>query len=194
METPGGVLFLIRRETEMAEETKERALGPTYPKETIKALVEGRLDWETLKGMMSSFKDQDRFDKYIEILQEKVPWKEKIVLPIHEHLYIVAKDGQLIIKAICGHEYGDYRENWKMRALIYVRDTEEKFKELYPGVAPELRVPDTQWSHLREYYCPKCGTLLEVEYVTPGYPVVFDFLPDIEGFYTQWLGRPVPRS
>ncbi len=46
----------------------------------------------------------------------------------------------------------------------------------------------------REYYCPKCGTLLEVEYVTPGYPVVMDFLPDIEGFYTQWLGRPVPQG
>jgi acetone carboxylase gamma subunit len=31
-----------------------------------------------------------------------------------------------------------------------------------------------------------------VEYAVPGYPVVHDFLPDIEGFYEQWLGRPVP--
>ena len=155
----------------------ERSAAPSYPKDTIRTLVDGKLDWPSLKGMMSSFKDLDRFDKYVEVLQERVPWKETIVLPIHEHLYVVAKNGNLIVKAVCGHEYGDY---------------EEKYKELYPGVPEELRMPDTRWSHLREYYCPGCGSLLQVEYATPGYPVVHDFLPDIEGFYEKWLGRPVP--
>jgi acetone carboxylase gamma subunit len=28
--------------------------------------------------------------------------------------------------------------------------------------------------------------------VTRGYPVVHDFLPDIEGFYRGWLGRELP--
>jgi len=170
----------------------EKSAAPSYPKDTISSLVDGKLDWPSLKGMMSSFKDPDRFDKYVEVLQERVPWKETIVLPIHEHLYVVAKNGNLIVKAVCGHEYGDYRQNWKMKALIYVRDDEEKYKELYPGVPEELRMPDTRWSHLREYYCPGCGSLLQVEYATPGYPVVHDFLPDIEGFYEKWLGRPVP--
>ena len=68
----------------------------------------------------------------------------------------------------------------------------EKYKELYPGVPAELRMPDTRWSHLREYYCPSCGSLLQVEHAVPGYPVVHDFVPDIEGFYREWLGRPVP--
>lgn len=26
----------------------------------------------------------------------------------------------------------------------------------------------------------------------PGYPLVHDFLPDIEGFYRGWLGRELP--
>ena len=51
---------------------------------------------------------------------------------------------------------------------------------------------DPRWNHLREYFCPGCKTLLEVEAVPPGYPVVHDFLPDLEGFYTEWLRRELP--
>jgi acetone carboxylase gamma subunit len=35
-------------------------------------------------------------------------------------------------------------------------------------------------------------TLLEVEAVPPGHPLIFDFLPDLEGFYEGILGRAVP--
>jgi acetone carboxylase gamma subunit len=28
--------------------------------------------------------------------------------------------------------------------------------------------------------------------VPPGYPVVFDFLPDLETFYRDWLDRELP--
>jgi acetone carboxylase gamma subunit len=28
--------------------------------------------------------------------------------------------------------------------------------------------------------------------VPPGYPVMHEFLPDIEGFYRGWLGRELP--
>jgi acetone carboxylase gamma subunit len=52
---------------------------------------------------------------------------------------------------------------------------------------------DPAWNHLREYFCPGCHTLLEVEAVPPGYPVVHDFVPDLEGFYADWLGRELPR-
>ncbi len=37
--------------------------------------------------------------------------------------------------------------------------------------------------------CPGCRTQLEVEAVPPGYPVIFDFEPDLETFYREWLGR-----
>jgi acetone carboxylase gamma subunit len=51
--------------------------------------------------------------------------------------------------------------------------------------------PDPEWNELREYYDPVTFTLLDVESVPPGYPVVHDFLPDLEAFYSQWLGRPL---
>ena len=30
----------------------------------------------------------------------------------------------------CGHEFGDYRVNWKMEAHLYCRRTEEEIREL----------------------------------------------------------------
>jgi acetone carboxylase gamma subunit len=48
------------------------------------------------------------------------------------------------------------------------------------------------WQELREYFCPGCLTLLDVEAVAPGYPTIFNFLPDIDGFYENWLGRKAP--
>ena len=51
---------------------------------------------------------------------------------------------------------------------------------------------DPEWMELREYFCPACWCLLEVEAVPPGYPVVFDFLPDLETFYREWLDREIP--
>jgi acetone carboxylase, gamma subunit len=41
-------------------------------------------------------------------------------------------------------------------------------------------------------FCLGRCTQLEVEAVPPGYPPVHDFLPDLEGFYRDWLGREVP--
>jgi acetone carboxylase gamma subunit len=48
---------------------------------------------------------------------------------------------------------------------------------------------DPQWMTLREYYCPLSYTLLEIEAVPPGYPIVHTFEPDLEGFYREWLGK-----
>lgn len=162
---------------------------PTYPKDVIRDLIDGKLPWEMLKQMMSSTKDSDRFGKYIEILQERVSWKEKILLPLTEHLFIVQKDSRRIVKCDCGCEFGDYRQNWKLQALIYVRDTDETLSEIWIGP----RTGDSpRRTEIREYYCPGCGAQLEVEAVPPGYHVLFDFLPDLDAFYGKWLGKPLP--
>jgi acetone carboxylase gamma subunit len=160
---------------------------PTYTKEIIRDLIDGKLPWQTLKNIMSGDKDGDRFEKYLEILQERVSWSEKILVPLTEHLFVVQKGDERIIKCSCGHEFGDYRKNWKHAALIYVRDTEEKLDEIFEG----LHKPDPGWAVIREYYCPDCAAQLEVEAVPPGYPVVFDFLPDIDGFYDM---RPAVKK
>nr|MDO8090112.1 acetone carboxylase subunit gamma [Candidatus Sigynarchaeota archaeon] len=159
-----------------------------YDKRTLERLIDGELTWEELKPIIAGRKDPDRFDRILEILQERVPWKEKILLPLHEHLYVVAKEGERIVKCDCGYEFGDYRENWKTKCRVRVRDTAEEIEELYPkymGCQPD-------WMEIREYYCPGCFALLEVETVPPGYPSVFNFLPDIDTFYEKWLGRPPP--
>ena len=158
-----------------------------YSKQDLKDLYDGKLPWDKIKEIISRPKDDDRFDKYVEILQERMKWPDRILLPIGEHLYIVEKGGERIVKCDCGHEFGDYRRNWKLSALIFVRDTREKLEEIYPGI----RCPDPNLCEVREYYCPGCAILLKVESVPVGYPIIFDFLPDIDAFYRDWLGRPL---
>jgi len=168
--------------------------------ETLRDLVDERLPRSQVRAIQSSNKDPDRFDQYVSLLQERVEWDERIVLPFGEHLYIVLKraagdqespagGARYVVKCDCGNEFCDYRENWKLEALINVRDDAESLQEIYP----EKMAGDPAWNHLREYFCPGCRTLLEVEAVPPGYPVVHDFLPDLEGFYGEWLGRELPR-
>ena len=93
-----------------------------------------------------------------------------------------------VIRSEAGHDFCRFDENWKMHAVVFVRDSDELLGEVYPKLAH----CDPEWMELREFYCPKSGRLLEVEAVIKGYPVVHDFLPDIEGFYRGWLGRELP--
>lgn len=160
-----------------------------YDKKLIGELIDGTLEFYQIKTMMSSHKDKERFDIYLSVLQDRVPWDNPILLPIGEHLFIVQKrNGERIVKCDCGHEFCDYKDNWKLHANIFVRDTEEKMNEIYP----KLMSPDPEWQVLREYYCPGCAAQLEVEAVTPWYPVIKDFEPDIDTFYNEWIKVPLP--
>jgi acetone carboxylase gamma subunit len=93
------------------------------------------------------------------------------------------------IRCECGYDFCDWKDNWKLQARIHVRDTPQKLEEIYP----RLMAPTASWQVLREYYCPQCGTPHDVEAPTPWYPVIRDFEPDIDTFYKDWLGLPVPE-
>ena len=161
-----------------------------YTVEQVEHLVDGTLDWETIHRMLSEPKDGERFAIYRQILQERAPWDDSILLPVGPRLFIVVnKDNNWVVKCECGHEFCDYRQNWKLDALVYVRDTKESLSELYPG----LMAPDPEWQVIREYYCPQCGTQHEVENPTAWYPVIHDWEPNIEAFYREWLGLPIPE-
>lgn len=163
----------------------------SYPQDVIEDLVDRKLSWDQLREMMTSFKDRDRFEKYIIVVQERVDWDDPVILPYAEHLYVVAKPGdRWVIKCDCGHEFCEYDENWKLHALINVRENEEEIREIYP----EGMGPDTDWQELREYICPTCNTLLEVETCMPWDPPVHTFEPDIETFYEDWIEKPIPRA
>lgn len=162
-----------------------------YTRAKIVDLVDGTIDDETLHQMLSTPKDPERFGMYLEILQERLPWKDKIILPLGPKLYIVqmADTKKWVIRSEAGHVFCDWRENWKLHAVIHVRETAEKMEEIYP----RLMAPTPSWQVIREYYCPLSGDLLDVESPTPWYPVIHDFQPDIDTFYTQWLGLEIPE-
>ena len=159
------------------------ARGP----ETIADLIAGRLPWPEVKRIMSAYKGDGRFFEALAVLQARVPWDERILLPVGERLYVVQKGRERITKCECGHEFGDYRKNWKFAALVRIRRDEASLREIYPHSDP----CDPAWMELREFICPGCASLLEVEACAPGYPVLRDFAPDLEGFYREWLGAPL---
>lgn len=156
----------------------------------IERLLENKADEKEIFRVIAREKDPKlSFDAILEYFQRKVEWKERILMPISKHLFIVCKDGKPIVKAFCGYEFGDYRINWKIFAKVFVRKGKE-IEEIYP----HFMHGDQEWVEIREYVCPGCGKLLSVEAVSPGYPPIFEFLPDIVAFYEDWLGKEFPCS
>jgi acetone carboxylase gamma subunit len=163
---------------------------PEYDISEIERLIDGKLPWTRVQEIMKAAKDSDRFQKWVQILQARVEWNEKILLPLTTNLFIVQQGDDRAVKCRCGQNFGDYRVNWKLSALIYVRDDSEKMNEVYRG----REQPDPEWTQIREYYCPGCGSQLEVEAVPRGTPPDFEFLPDLDTFYREWLGKPLPNE
>lgn len=157
-------------------------------KDLIRQMVDGVISKENARRLLTmERKDHDRFWNYLEVLQERVKWKDRILLRLNDHLYIVHKpEGGRVVKCDCGHEFGDYRSNWKLGALIHTRSTHDEFKEVY---TPEPACPEPEWQEIREFYCPDCTAQLAVEVVPPGYPLVFEMLPDLDRFYREFMGR-----
>ena len=157
--------------------------------DVTRALVDRELAWPDLLKLMRQPKSPARFDETIAALQARVGWKEPILLPLGENLFIVNKGGKAIIKTTAGAELCGWNENWKMKCRVIVRRSRADLEEIYP---PEHLTIDTELVELREWYCPVSGTLLDVDCVPPAYPVEIDFTPDLEAFYTQWLKRKLP--
>ena len=165
------------------------AVGNDYPKDVIRDLIEGTLPWEQTRQIMSGYKDAGRFKTYIQVLQEQVRWDDRILLPLGEHLFIVLDGNVGTVKCTCGHTFGDFRSNWKLEANILVRNDEESLREILGRGGP-----DPEWQEVREFICPGCATLLEVDVAIVGHPVVFDFQPDLVSFYRDWLAEPLPAE
>jgi len=167
---------------------------PEYDISEIEKLVDGKLPWPRVQEIMKDAKDPGRFHAWLGILQKRVAWQDRILLPLGPNLFIVHKPSsrksKRVVKCRCGHEFGDYRSNWKLEALIHVRDTPKKLHDVYRGTEQ----PDPTWIQIREYYCPGCGSQLEVEAVPRGCPPDFEVLPDLDTLYRDWLGRPLAEE
>lgn len=168
-------------------ETPDRSNASSQ--ELITALVQRKLSWEELLGLMRAPKEPSRFDETIVAHQQLVAWDEEILLPLGENLYIVAKDGAAIVKTRAGAELGPWDGNWKMQCRVIVRRTRADLLELYPD--DQLTI-DSNLIEIREFLCPISGTVLDVDCVPPTFPVEVDFTPDLTAFYRDWLGRDLP--
>jgi len=67
----------------------------------------------------------------------------------------------------CGHGYCETHDNFKLSCLVYERVPDD----YHPGKLSW----DKEWCVLREFYCPSCGTQVEVEGVPPGTPILWNY-------------------
>ena len=106
-----------RRRRRAARSRRRRRLGD---------MLDGKLSRTAVKDIQSGYKDPDRFDKWLQVLQERVPYGDPIVMPVGEALNVVRTgDGELVIRCDCGHDFCAHDRNWKMEALVFIRDTDE---------------------------------------------------------------------
>ena len=89
---------------------------------------------------------------------------------------------------VCSHDIANARENYKTGLLVYNRDPREIHKPLINHESYEFTFsPDPAWCRIIEYYCPGCGTMIEVEYLPPGHPLTHDLELDIDSLKRRHL-------
>jgi acetone carboxylase gamma subunit len=89
----------------------------------------------------------------------------------------------------CERDLVGARENYKRGLLVYDRDPREIHLPLLdPQLYARTYSPDPSWCRILEYYCPGCGTMVEVEYLPPGHPPVRDIEFDIDALQRQRQG------
>lgn len=158
-------------------------------KHRVSQLIDGQLSWDELRNeVLPDPKDPQRFQKTRAVLQERVDWEDPVLVPLNDHLYVVGTDDGRVVRAHCGEDLCSVDENWKRSCQVRVR-ADDDLGEIYPDymhVAPD-------WAfELREWFCPGCYELIDVDAVPVGYPVIQPFEPNIDAFYEEWLDRPAP--
>ena len=78
----------------------------------------------------------------------------------------------------CGEELYSNRDSYKKGCLVYDRDPRTIYSPLIEGIF--TFAPDPQWIRIVEFYCPKCGTMIENEFLPPGHPITHDIELDID--------------
>lgn len=89
----------------------------------------------------------------------------------------------------CSHEIGSARGNYKEGLLVHARDPREIHKPILDTSYEFTFAPDPKWVQIVEFYCPSCGSMVEVEYLPPGHPPLYDMEFDIDALKAQWKAR-----
>ena len=89
----------------------------------------------------------------------------------------------------CDRELGSGHDDYKSGCLVYDRDP----RSLYPPTAVSL-APDPAWCRFVEFYCPGCGTMIEVEALPPGHPLTRDIELDIAALKAREGDKGIGRG
>jgi acetone carboxylase gamma subunit len=87
----------------------------------------------------------------------------------------------------CGHELISARENYKKGCLVSERDLKEVHPPIVEGRAFSFS-PDPDYCRLLEFYCPKCGVMVENEYLPPGHPITHEIEMDVDELKGKYGG------
>lgn len=98
-------------------------------------------------------------------------------------------DRELWLCRVCEHEIGAARSPYKEGLLVHVRDPREIHRPILDPAYEFTFAPDPAWVSILEYYCPGCGTMVEVEYLPPGHPPLNDMEFDLDALKAQWALR-----
>jgi acetophenone carboxylase len=71
------------------------------------------------------------------------------------------------------------RENYKKGCLVAERPLEEVHPPMVEGQAYSFS-PDPDFCRILEFYCPRCGVMIENEYLPPGHPITHDIQLDVD--------------
>ncbi len=95
---------------------------------------------------------------------------KEVKFKLTPYVNIVETDqGDMALCSGCGFVYGPASHNFKYNCLVYERDPEE----IHP---PERKMaPDKEWCMYREFYCPGCGSQVEVEVCPHGASIMSNY-------------------
>ena len=145
---------------------------PEYDVREIEQLVDGKLPWPRVQEIMKDAKDVERFTKWLDILQRRVAWPERILLPLTPALFIVQK-------GLRAHRQVPLRS--RVRRLSGELEAVRADSRPRLGRGARSRSTAAPSSPIRRgcrsasTTCPGCGSQLEVEAVPRGTPPDFEF-------------------
>jgi acetone carboxylase gamma subunit len=87
----------------------------------------------------------------------------------------------------CGEILIDAHENYKKGCLV----AEKPFDQVHPQIVEDKAYsfsPNADYCRLLEFYCPKCGIMIENEYLPPGHPITHDIQLDLDALLKRQGG------
>ena len=93
--------------------------------------------------------------------------------------------------ARCEAELISARQPYMKGCLVCERPAEEIYGPAIQVAEGQVvcYAPDSKFNRVIEFYCPSCGTMVEVQYLLPGHPIPVDIQFDIDALKAKYFGE-----